>query len=31
MIIVPMIPDRSPAKYHFNAVPMTLGGFSFNS
>ena len=31
MIIVPIIPDSSPAKYHFNAVPMSLGGFSFTS
>ena len=31
MIIVPMIPETSPAKYHFNAVPMPLGGFSLTS
>lgn len=25
MITVAMIPDTSPIKYHFNAVPMPLG------
>lgn len=25
MITVPIIPDTSPIKYHFNAVPMPLG------
>ncbi len=28
IISVANIPDNSPKKYHFNAVPMALGGFS---
>lgn len=31
MIVVANIPDKSPKKYHFNAVPMPLRLHSFTS